>query len=71
MNLGALITLLKLAQDTGVVGGVVGKVQPVRYTITQPVVLGDISTEEIALSYIEAGTGIPEPISVRIKTGRL
>jgi hypothetical protein len=67
MDLGSLIALLKLAQDTGIVG----KVQPVQYKLTQPVVLGDISTEEIALSYIEAGTGIPEPISVRIKTGRL
>jgi len=65
MNLGAVIGLLKLAQDTGVIG----KVQPVRYTITQPVVLGDISTEEIALSYLNGG--IPEPIDIRIKTGRL
>ena len=67
MNLGALIGLLKLAQDTGVIG----KVQPVQYKLTQPVVLGKVSDEQIALSYIEAGTGILEPISVRIKTGRL
>ena len=67
MNLGALIGLLKLVQDTGVIG----KVQPVQYTITQPLVLGEISSEEIALAYVEAGTGIPEPIDIRIKTGRL
>lgn len=67
MNLGAVIGLLKLAQDTGVIG----KVQPVQYKLTQPVVLGDISTEEIALAYIESGTGIAEPVDVRIKTGRL
>ena len=67
MNLGALIGLLKLAQDTGVIG----KVQPVQYTITQPVVMGEITSEEIALAYVEAGTGIPEPIDIRIKTGRL
>jgi len=66
MNLGALIALLKLVQDTGVIG----KVQPVQYTITQPVVLGEISREEIALAYIESGTGIAEPVDVRIKTGR-
>ena len=42
MNLGALIGLLKLAQDTGVIG----KVPPVQYTITQPVVMGEITSEE-------------------------
>jgi len=67
MNLGALLPLLKLFQDSGVIG----KVQPVEYTITQPVVLGEISDEEIALAYVEAGTGIAEPIDVRIRTGRL
>jgi len=67
MNLGALLPLLKLIQDAGIVG----KVQPVQYTITQPLVLGEISSEEIALAYIEAGTGIPERIDVRIRTGRL
>jgi len=68
MNLGALLPLLKLIQDAGIVG----KVQPVQYTITQPVVLGDISDEEIALAYIEEGKFLPpEPIYVRIKTGRL
>jgi len=67
MNVGAMIAFLKLAQDSGVIG----KVQPVQYTITQPVVIGEISSEEIALAYVEAGTGIPEPIDIRIKTGRL
>ena len=68
MNVGAMIAFLKLAQDSGVIG----KVQPVQYTITQPVVLGDISDKEIALAYIEEGKFLPpEPIYVRIKTGRL
>jgi len=67
MNVGAMIAFLKLAQDSGVIG----KVQPVQWKLTQPVVLGEITSEEIALAYVEAGTGIPEPIDVRIKTGRL
>jgi len=66
MNVGAMIAFLKLAQDSGVIG----KVQPVQWKLTQPVVLGEISSEEIALAYVAAGTGIPEPIDVRIKTGR-
>ena len=67
MNLGALLPLLKLFQDSGVIG----KVQPVEYTITQPVVLGEISDEEIALAYIEEGKGLPpERIGVKLKTGR-
>jgi len=66
MNVGAMIAFLKLFQDSGVIG----KVQPVEYTITQPVVLGEISDEEIALSYLEEETGIAEPIAVKLRTGR-
>jgi len=47
------------------------KVVPQITKIVQPVVIPDLTPQQIATAYLEASTGRPESITKRIATGRL